>query len=400
MKVAILNSYKKINVRLRNEIESLQSSGHIVNVFLLDRGNNREVSFENEELTAHVYKIGLNFPLKAASFLCYLPIVYMCLFKTLLNHEYDVLHICHPVFLPLALIIGKIKKCKILYDCFELHSVSFFYRLPKRIRLKPLIKLGEYLEEKMVCCVDGVITIDTADDYLIKRYKKANQKVVALYNVPDLNVEPDDDLLEELKRKYWNRKIVSCIGGISRAKCIKEMVEAANILRDIFPEIKFFFIGTIRDDCEDEIIKYITLHKLETNIQFTGWESYKRMLSYLAISDAGLALYRPLPHYLLSRGNARRIFTYMSLSVPVIASKFGEIGKIVYETDCGLIVDPADAREIAEALKYLLENPEKARAMGANGRKAIEEEFNWEREQDKLLRVYDQLSRVYNYLGP
>ena len=77
--------------------------------------------------------------------------------------------------------------------------------------------------------------------------------------------------------------------------------------------------------------------------------------------------------------------------LPVIASSspgFKEIGE---GDNCGSTVNPLDAREIATAVEYLIENPDEARKMGGNGRKAVMEKYNWETEGKKLLDLYGQV---------
>lgn len=49
------------------------------------------------------------------------------------------------------------------------------------------------------------------------------------------------------------------------------------------------------------------------------------------------------------------------------------------------------AKKIADAIRYLLDNPEEARRMGENGRRAIKEEFNWETQEKKLIELYQYL---------
>ncbi|MCK5734489.1 MAG: glycosyltransferase, partial [Candidatus Latescibacteria bacterium] len=71
---------------------------------------------------------------------------------------------------------------------------------------------------------------------------------------------------------------------------------------------------------------------------------------------------------------------------------FPEIRNVVIESKCGLLIDPADPEEIARAIVYLLEHPEEAVQMGRNGRKAVEEHYNWEKMEERLRGVYEAVS--------
>jgi glycosyltransferase involved in cell wall biosynthesis len=66
--------------------------------------------------------------------------------------------------------------------------------------------------------------------------------------------------------------------------------------------------------------------------------------------------------------------------------------KILDESDCGLAVDPSRPDEIAQAIRFLLDHPEKAKELGQNGRRSILNRYNWERERAKLIAAYRRLA--------
>ena len=57
----------------------------------------------------------------------------------------------------------------------------------------------------------------------------------------------------------------------------------------------------------------------------------------------------------------------------------------------GICVNPDDPEEISTTITWLKEHPEQALEFGKNGRNAIEKEFNWENESEKLVAFYNQL---------
>lgn len=87
-----------------------------------------------------------------------------------------------------------------------------------------------------------------------------------------------------------------------------------------------------------------------------------------------------------------KLFDYLHLGLPVIASDFLEIRKVVSEADCGILVDPTDIDAIVGAVSYLIDNSDEARRMGDNGRPAVEEQYNWERIEGDLLEVYSAMA--------
>ena len=82
----------------------------------------------------------------------------------------------------------------------------------------------------------------------------------------------------------------------------------------------------------------------------------------------------------------------MQASLPIVGPTFGEIGRLVLEEGCGLLVDTTDTSAVAAAILELLFNPEQAAEMGCRGRAAIETKYNWEIEQAKLVAAYSSLN--------
>ena len=80
----------------------------------------------------------------------------------------------------------------------------------------------------------------------------------------------------------------------------------------------------------------------------------------------------------------------MSAGIPVIASDFPLWREIIHGNDCGLLVDPLDPAAIAKAIDYLVTNPAEAQRMGTNGRKAVNERYNWGIEVQKLFAFYER----------
>lgn len=90
------------------------------------------------------------------------------------------------------------------------------------------------------------------------------------------------------------------------------------------------------------------------------------------------------------------MFEYMASGLPVVASDFPLWREIVDGARCGLLVDPMDPSAIAAAVDWLLNHPLEAEQMGANGKAAVIDRFNWESQEQKLLAVYDRVLESVN----
>jgi glycosyltransferase involved in cell wall biosynthesis len=83
----------------------------------------------------------------------------------------------------------------------------------------------------------------------------------------------------------------------------------------------------------------------------------------------------------------------MALGLPVITSNFELYKDIVERHYCGLCVDPLDPKELAEAITYIMNHPKEAKQMEENGKKVVQERYNWIIEEKKLFAIYQELSQ-------
>ena len=107
-----------------------------------------------------------------------------------------------------------------------------------------------------------------------------------------------------------------------------------------------------------------------------------------AMSDADVAeAYATSDVYIgLSRQDGKAIegfgisFIEASASgIPVIAGDSGGVRSAVRDGETGVVVKPNDPDAVASALRQLLASPERRKALGRAGRRAVETHFNWDR---------------------
>jgi glycosyltransferase involved in cell wall biosynthesis len=89
-----------------------------------------------------------------------------------------------------------------------------------------------------------------------------------------------------------------------------------------------------------------------------------------------------------------KFFEYMNAGLPIICSNFPVWKDFVETHECGIAIDPTKDEEIREAITFLQENPEEAKRMGENGKKAVMNELNWGTQEKKLVDWYVELLSI------
>jgi glycosyltransferase involved in cell wall biosynthesis len=206
---------------------------------------------------------------------------------------------------------------------------------------------------------------------------------------------PEDDGPAPSKSDYSNRDEVALYAGdITYTRGAIEMVQAMGRL-PAGTNARLTLVGRINSPGLEE-----EMSKLEgwSSVDFTGRVEYADLKAYWGRARIGLAVLHPTRQYLHSVPT--KLFEYMAAGLPVIASDFDTWRPYVVPFDCGILVDPRDVDQIAEAIGSLLSDPDEAWSMGQRGRKAVEERFNWNSEGARLVALYNDLLGAPNPGAP
>lgn len=231
------------------------------------------------------------------------------------------------------------------------------------------------------CIAPRLAGVVAATRPIAKRFA-SHPNCVVVQNLP---------ILDELRRPgclpvAQRAPLVAYVGVISQARGACQMAKAMTLLPPAL-RARLTLLGECRPaDLEDELRAIAGPELVETR----GWCGRDEVAAVLAEASVGMVMSLPIRCYVDAQST--KLLEYMSVGIPVVVSDLPPARKIIEEVGCGLCVDPHDPRAIADAIRWLLEHPEEAQGMGERGRAAVENEFNWEREFQVLLNLYDRLT--------
>lgn len=85
----------------------------------------------------------------------------------------------------------------------------------------------------------------------------------------------------------------------------------------------------------------------------------------------------------------RTLVEAYACGLPVIASRLGALPELVDDGVTGLLVRPADAQDLARAMRWAMENPAEMARMGRNARARYEARFTGEHNHRQLTAIYE-----------
>lgn len=191
---------------------------------------------------------------------------------------------------------------------------------------------------------------------------------------------------ELMKRHALEGKFVAAyIGTVGMAHGLGTILDAAEKLASD-SGVAFVVVG---DGAERASLEQEARRRRLTNVVFVGRVGKEDVRGYWRLADAALVLLRDRPvfrHVLPSK-----MFEAMATARPIILGVLGESAQLLQLSGAGLVVQPENGEALAGAISRLAGNPQEAAAMGANGRRFVEAEF----DRDKLAAaMLDELRAV------
>jgi glycosyltransferase involved in cell wall biosynthesis len=289
----------------------------------------------------------------------------------------DLYHIHDPELLKIALRLKRLGK-KVIFDAHE----DFAKQIIGKPYLNALVrwvlsKSFSIFEKFYFNRLDGVIA---ATPSINLKYINLGLRCVNINNFP---------LLGELDTQTsWKEKAreVCYVGGVSAIRGINELIEAMEKVQD---GVRLNLCGNFS---EIDVEKKSRAMPGWRNVNDLGFISRIKLSHVLGSSMAGLVTFLPLPNHIEAQPN--KMFEYMSAGLPVIASNFPLWREIVLGNNCGLCIDPRNPIEITQAINFIVNNPNEARVMGENGKRAVSERYNWSIEEKKLYLFYSEILEV------
>ena len=177
--------------------------------------------------------------------------------------------------------------------------------------------------------------------------------------------------------------VVAVIGNLWPVKGHRTLVEAAALLRDELPRVKFVCAGDGPERAA--LLARIRELRLEDRVHLLGHRL-----------DVPAVLSRAQAACLCSRaeGLSNALMEAMAARLPIVATRVGGNPELVREGDNGLLVAPGNPAALAHSLRTLLADPAAAAEMGRRGRARMETELTLENMAAGFGALYRRLARA------
>jgi len=379
------------DVRVEKICESLAAHGHVVHIAA--RNLARRPDYERLR-DLHIHRLSprggnrLNY---ALSFPAFFNPFWTRLINRVIRDQCIDLVIVRDLPMSIAGIrAARRQGIPVVFDMAE-DYVSMVWNVWRHRRIRPLNLLvrnpylAKAVERYALPRVDHtLVVIEEALD-VVRRGGGALERTTIVSNTPRLEeLGHIPSLGGELITRMRQRFSIVYAGGIRLERGLMLVLEALERVVTEIPDVLFVAIGSGNALAQ---LEQATRNKgLQEHVVWLGWAEHGEMLGYIRAARVAI-----IPNVVSGHTNTtipNKIFDYMALGVPVVASNAIPMKRIVDETGCGLTFQSGDPADLARALTSV-----RACSIdyGSNGARAVRDKYHWGVDEQRLLGVVERL---------
>ena len=179
-----------------------------------------------------------------------------------------------------------------------------------------------------------------------------------------------------------NARVIATVARLFQQKGYEYVIPAAEKVLQSYPAAHFLFIGD--GPMYDQLQADLRAKGIADHFHFAGLIPPGEVCRYLAQADM-------LWHLSLHEGLPRAVVQALASGIPAIGFALDGTPEVIFEGETGCLTAAEDVDAVAEKALQLLNDPERAAAMGAAGKKMVLEKFDWRKMSDILEQEYLRL---------
>jgi len=237
-------------------------------------------------------------------------------------------------------------------------------------------------------CLQSLKKVFMTADKIISPSPRLNKQLFDKFKIKSntigYGIDPKNIFIGDsnIKFKYKDNFILLSVSRLIKTKGIVLNIYALKELVKRYKRIVYLIVG---DGPQRQYLKDLVLNLgLEKNVEFIGQLPNRNVMEYMSICDLFT-----LPSWQETLGLV--YLEVMAHGKPVIGVRGQGIDGIVEHKRNGMLVEPKDIDSLVEGIEYLTNHPQEARKMGERAKELVLENYTWEQNAEKTLKVYQEV---------
>ncbi len=184
--------------------------------------------------------------------------------------------------------------------------------------------------------------------------------------------------------------VVGFIGTFTRWHGIETLFDAAVLSAQEESRLRFLFIG--EGDLRSALEKRSMDLGLQRVITFTGLVPHSEAPHHLAACDILVSPHLGFQDSTKFFGSPTKLFEYMAMGKPIIASRLEQIGEVIVDGINGLHMNPGNVRQLADLILKLARDGELRKKLGAQARQDVVRKHTWSANVERIVKSFESSS--------
>jgi len=311
------------------------------------------------------------------------------------NIHYNLIYANDFPTLNVAVKLKKNYKAKLIYDSHEIYistlnqffdfeNLPFHKRIILRISLLIMRGVGKKMEKRLIPKADYMLTVnESLQNHFVEKYSP--NQINYLYNAPALKEKIT--IVSDIRDiTNWRKEDIIYLyqGVLNKGRGIELLIDAFALIKN--DAAKLLIIG-------DGILLPLIKRRVEElglkeKIQFLGFVDVNLLSSYTMQANFTLFFLEAF-NLSTSLASPNKIFQYIHAEVPIITNYTVENDKVFQKYKIGYQAE-LDKQAITDIIDYSVKNIDQRDALVAECKRA-KLEYNWEKQEEKLLRIIQEL---------
>lgn len=175
--------------------------------------------------------------------------------------------------------------------------------------------------------------------------------------------------------------VIGTVKSLERVYGIDVLIESFKLVKERNPQISLTLVIVGEGSERKNLEKLVNDLSIENSVEFTGYKKPSNIVKWFNQIDIFINLSR-------RESFGVSVVEAMACGLPVIASNIGGLKEIIIDGESGVLVEPDNVFETAEAIEKLIMNSEERDKLGKTARVRVEKYFDWDKSINKIISIY------------
>lgn len=251
--------------------------------------------------------------------------------------------------------------------------------------------LASFVERWVLRRVDGVVCVIEESAARVRSLGVPEIKITVVRNTP-MTIDLSSNLRSG--QEADGALMIAYLGLIERHRGVHDLIRAVAECRKRNWPVNLVVVGDGVGLPEIQALA-TELGVLGRGVELLGRLENRRALDIISKANVGA-----IPHVPCAAWNStipNKLFDYMSLGLPVLASDVPPVARIVIQEACGVCYRSGDITDLVSKLEELRSRSARAR-MAAAGIAAVSERYNWMKDSERLDAALRRVIAIFGRL--